>query len=279
METVGAPPNPLPSRALLNSARRGDAEAGAEFLRRYLPDLHAIALAYGTLRGRDTSTAEREALAEVERSLSAIARRVRRFDSPRAIDPWVWRIALNVAFSADQTGGGSLPPAYAAAFLLRSLFQLDNEAIAAVLGVEPERIGSRLAHARRLLREVWGESSSVGPCAEYAATIDALMDDILLGNDRARVAKHIAECAGCRAEVEALNRVEESFATAMRGAPLARVDLERLGTLARKLWDDPPPQRHRSGRRRESLRAPRRLGLWSAGLAVVLLIALWAARC
>ncbi|MCL6451109.1 MAG: sigma-70 family RNA polymerase sigma factor [Acetobacteraceae bacterium] len=170
---------------LVNSARKGEDEAFAELVRRYLPRVHGF---LARLVG-DPGHAEdlsQEVFLAAYRSLG-------RLRDPAGFRPWLFRIAINrgrdwirarsreravqSALAAEPAGPGppdpadcaaagetsrrlallvaSLPDRYRSVILLKAVGGLSYREIAGALKIRPRSVETRLYRARSLLRQQW----------------------------------------------------------------------------------------------------------------------------
>lgn len=186
--------SPRSDEELVGAAKRGEAAAMDELLRRHYDRVHAVCrrIAGGT---RDADDAAQEAMIRVVRNID-------RFDGRSAFGTWVYRIATNTALDelrkrkrrpqlrsvaddddlrrrpeqadqiADQIADrlidsvadrlaidaalAELPEEFRAAVVLRDVGDLDYAEIAEVLELPIGTVKSRIARGRRLLIEKLG---------------------------------------------------------------------------------------------------------------------------
>ena len=179
---------------LVAAARRGDADAMDQLLRRHYDRVHAVCRRIaGTTR--DADDAAQEAMIRVVRNLD-------RFDGRSAFGTWVYRIATNTALDelrkrkrrpqlqvvdddvlpyrepadefahrrvdgvidriAIQAALAELPDEFRAAVVMRDVADLDYAEIAAALELPLGTVKSRIARGRRLLIDKLGNRDDPG---------------------------------------------------------------------------------------------------------------------
>jgi RNA polymerase sigma-70 factor (ECF subfamily) len=177
--TDGAAPG---DEALVAAARAGDRDALEALLRRHYDRIAALC--------RRLAGNEADALDATQEALVAIVRGLATFDGSARFSTWAWRVATNACLDelrrrarrpvpglpagAEAAAGGpgladavatrldvdaalaALPEPFRAAVVLRDLCGLDYGEIAAVLGIPPGTVRSRIARGRALLAEHLG---------------------------------------------------------------------------------------------------------------------------
>lgn len=166
---------------LAHAAARGDRGALEALLARHADRVHAIC--------RRVLTNEQDALDATQEALLAITRGIGSFDGRSLFTTWCYRVATNAALDearrrsrrpvpldlVPDTHGSSatpddvvadrltvdgalaqLPPEFRAAVALRDLADLDYAEIAAVLGIPPGTVRSRIARGRAALAGILG---------------------------------------------------------------------------------------------------------------------------
>jgi RNA polymerase sigma-70 factor (ECF subfamily) len=138
---------------LLARARKGDASAFEEVVRRYQRRVYGVALRI--VRAHDVADdVTQEAFLRAWRALD-------RFELGRPFGPWVCRIAANIALNHVRSPRAreevldralaSLPPEQRAVFVLRAFEELSYEEIAQALDLSAGTVMSRLFRARQRL--------------------------------------------------------------------------------------------------------------------------------
>jgi RNA polymerase sigma-70 factor (ECF subfamily) len=164
----------------VRAAQDGDVGALDALLRRHHDRVYAVC--------RRLAGNEADALDATQEALIAIARGIRRFDGRAAFTTWAYRVATNACLDElrrrgrrptpglpDDVGTGArsgvpaaaidalpdrmaidaalaeLPEDFRAAVVLRDLCDLDYAEIAAVLGIPPGTVRSRIARGRAQL--------------------------------------------------------------------------------------------------------------------------------
>lgn len=275
---VASPGEKAPDlRELLRAARGGDGSAGARLIEQTIPTIYALARGYGRLRssaGGFDFTLRAEACDEAEdttlRTIHPLVTRLCRYRASRALEPWIWRVGLNVAFSRDAARDQAMTPGHAAALLLRAALGLEVEAISAVLGSPPDLIGPRIAHARRLLLPRTAAPALPGGCVEYQASVDAWLEDLLLGRERREFEAHLADCRACGEEATALRALDDSIRRTFQSDTTSVAARTRWAEAAAPAWQEECAGQEA---RREVMRRRRHFGLFWIGVLLVLALA------
>lgn len=197
-DPAGAPPVPPRAldrptgvddddRTLAAAAAAGDRRALELLLDRHADRIHAIC--------RRVTGHPDDALDATQEALIAVARGIHRFDGRAAFTTWLYRVATNAALDEvrrrgrrprpvdelpEPAGAGSsmedrvgaaldvdaalatLPDEFRVAVVLRDLCDLDYAEIAAVLGIPPGTVRSRIARGRAALAGALGNPDA-GP--------------------------------------------------------------------------------------------------------------------
>jgi RNA polymerase sigma-70 factor, ECF subfamily len=107
---------------------------------------------------------------------------------------------------AGEVGAANqrLAPRQRMVLALRDLEGRPDDEIAHALGADAASVDALVARARQRLRAELQLSGSIDGCRERVPELSAYLDGSLPPERRAGVESHVAECAGCRAELFAL---------------------------------------------------------------------------
>ncbi len=107
---------------------------------------------------------------------------------------------------ASEVGAANqrLAPRQRMVLALRDLEGRSDDEIALALGTAAEGVGALVARARGRLRAELHLPGAIGSCRERVPELSAYLDGTLPAARRAGLEAHVAECAGCRAELFSL---------------------------------------------------------------------------
>jgi len=227
-----------PDDDLLAAARTGDRAAIELLLERYEPRIYRFGL-----RMCGNEDAAREVLQE---TLLAAFRHLPGFRGDAALSTWLYQIARSFCIkerrgarpttSLDDAPAGqlvdpapaldmrahareiglalsraiaALPPEHREALVLRDVEGLSAEEAAAVAGVEPGALKSRLHRARMAVRAqlaTWLDGGDAEPCADLANELAAYVGADIDQAACAQIEAHLATCGRCTTACDTLKR-------------------------------------------------------------------------